>query len=226
MKPARQLGYFLGIAAVFAAVLTVTLSLRGQLAPRGTGAVGTPQSPDPGEASPPWKVGDVGLGCGTFTSYGLKYYPGLQAEAAGSDAVLIGKVVSVDSGHWATSDGSPPSLEPGLRPTFLQVYRNLRISVVETGKVRAEVPVTVGAVIDTRVLGGTVGCRTFAVAGQLDLQPGLDVAVFLSTTSLGTLRGAPFTGFDVQDIWSVTDGQAQGPNGAVTVDSIVNTVGE
>ena len=159
----------------------------------------------------------IGLACGQFTVDALRYGYTPEEWAALSDVVVVGKVEAVGEGQWATEDGKEPRLDQGERPTAMNVFRIATIAITNVGKASISGDVREGKTIDVRVLGGTVGCRTFTISGQAEIEPGAEFALFLSAQPEPNLARATFTGFDVIDLWPISEGLAHGPSVDITV---------
>lgn len=214
----------LGSAAAIVA-LAVAIALVGSLGRSSTsiqpGAIGSPAPPPEVVATPPVSLG-VGLACSQFTAHALRINYSPAEWAALADAVVTGTVVSIDDGHWATSDGAPPRLEDGERPTAMNVYRVAEVEIAEVGKATALADVAVGETVMIRVIGGTVDCRTFGLSGEPEIKAGMDVSLFLTKDPEPNLAAAPFDGFDAIGIWPVDRNQAQSPSGAIAVDDLLS----
>jgi hypothetical protein len=221
MKEFRAFGSVLAVAIFVGVVVLIGAVGRSANRPIAPGAVGSPEAPSEVAASSPVPPVGIGLACGQFTLDVLSIASTADELSKLADAVAIGTVVSIDEGHWATADGKGPSLEAGIRPTALDVYRIATVDIAAVAKSSQSAAVA-GKTIEVRVVGGTIGCHTFGVSGEPELKPGTDVALFLMDKAQPNLAAAPFTGLDVIDAWPVFDGIAEGTTGSVTVDELMS----
>lgn len=222
MRTARALASLLGFIAIVGIVGFAALIVRTTPTPFHVGAVGSP-APPPQEIAqtPPASIG-LGLACGRFVLDGLRYNHNAEQWTSMSDAVVIATVGSVGLGEWATTDGKPPSLQQGERPTALDVYHKVTIHVTEIGKTSSRDDLVADNEVVVRVVGGTVGCRSFVMSGAADLRPGAQVALFLSKTPQPNLASSSFDGFDVIEAWPVSKGFAHGPLGDMSIDRLLD----
>lgn len=134
---------------------------------------------------------------------------------------MVGRVEAVSEGQWATEDGKEPKLDQGERPTAMNVFRIVSIVIADVGKASPSGDVREGGKIDVRVVGGTVGCRSFTISGQPEVKVGGEFALFLAAQPEPNLASSTFTGFDVIDMWPITDSVARGPSADITVEDLL-----
>ncbi len=178
------------------------------------------------EASPGETSGNTDLvrlpACGTYVRQDLRLASANTVEGLSelSDAVLVGTVLSVSDGRWATSDGqfSSGNAEVPVPPT---VYRVVSVRVVEVGKGASGQSLVSGARISVRLLGGTVGCRTYLSSADLPFAVGDNVVLFLG--SQPTLNDAPREDYDVIDLWPIVNGLVQGREGTLQPNALLET---
>lgn len=216
MTALRNLGSAVAIAAFVAVVVVIASFARSAPEPIQPGAVGSPEPPPVVESSPVPSL-DLGLACGQFTVDALRYGYTAEEWAALADVVVVGRIEAISEGQWATEDGKEPRLDQGERPTAMNVFRIASIAIADVGKASLSGDVREGRTIDVRVLGGTVGCRTFTISGQPEVKVGAEFALFLAAQPEPNLAASTFTGFDVIDMWPIMDGLAHGPAADITV---------
>lgn len=129
-----------------------------------------------------------------------------------SEGVVVARIVTVGEGQWATKDGTPPMSEVGLDDAAYNVYRNLVVQVTDVGKRSGRASgINVGQKLSVRVLGGTIGCRTYALSDDLAYAAGDDVALFLGRQpTLASLDGETL---DAIDVWPIKGGLVEGRSG-------------
>lgn len=127
-----------------------------------------------------------------------------------SDAVVTATVLSSTDGQWATADGNyaPRDPEVGVAP---EVYRLVTVRVTSAGKGATDARLSAGSTLNVRVLGGSVGCRTYLSSSDLPFRVGGDVVMFLGSQPV--LDGAPRADFDAIDVWPIEDGVVHGRQG-------------
>jgi hypothetical protein len=129
-----------------------------------------------------------------------------------SEGVVVARIVTVGEGQWATKDGAPPISEVGLDDAAYNVYHNLVVEVEDIGKRSGRASsIVVGQQLYVRVLGGTIGCRTYALSDDLRYMAGDDVALFLGRQP--TLNLLDLKTLDAIDVWPIKDGLVQGRSG-------------
>ncbi len=133
-----------------------------------------------------------------------------------SNVVLAGVVMNISTGHWATADGRVPSDKFGAFPTADAVYRVVEMRVDSLGKTSAEVGVRVGSIVRIRVLGGSIGCRIYAMSDDEHFDVGDSVLAFLGHQP--TLKDAPEEDFDAVAVWRVHNGTVVSRDGVMTVE--------
>jgi hypothetical protein len=188
------------------------------------GASAVPVTPD--DAGPTKNPAlDGPVACGVYTSQDLRMASATTVEGLSewSDAVIVGTVASVSEGRIASRDGMPP-VEDELIALPPEVYRvaTVRVSAIgKAGTVEGDRILAPGTTINVRVLGGTIGCRTYQSSSDLPFDIGGDVVLFLGTQSV--LSGAPPEDFDVIDLWPIRDGVVEGREGRMTPEALLLT---
>jgi hypothetical protein len=139
--------------------------------------------------------------------------PSVRAWSAMSDEVVSGTVVAVNSGRWATADGSRPTQ---IDISAADVYRVVTIQIGGVGKasVATAARAPVGRQVQVRVLGGKIGCSTYQIAGQADVAVGQNGIWFLTAKTQPPLKSAPVADFDVIDNWPISNGSVVLPDGS------------
>lgn len=133
-----------------------------------------------------------GLSCGVHTTdaaWDSRFFD-VEFLTDYSTAVVIGDVIEIGDGRWATESGEPPAEEEVVRPNALYVYRVITVEVSDVVKQReGEEAWEPGSSIEVRALGGTIGCLTFLLSGDFQFEHGDEVALFLG----GAARACPST---------------------------------
>lgn len=221
MNAVRKIASFLSLLVVVTIVVVGLALARASRDVTGPGSVGSPQpvtaesSPSASPSVPPSPDAPGTSRCVTEIAYGVKVANTVAGESAFSDLVVTGTVLSVSPARWATADGTMPVTVNDRPPGVGQVYRVIRVKVTGVGKATglAGARAGVGQVIEVRIIGGTIGCSTFQVAGEPEVVPGLDIALFLLDGSQPPLKAAPPADFDVFDNWAIAGGRVKGPDG-------------
>jgi hypothetical protein len=171
-------------------------------------------APSPGSDQPRLPV------CGIYVSEDLRLasFETVDGLSSNSDAVITATVVAVSEGKWATPDGKFAGSDKdfGLLP---EVYRVATVSVIAVGKGASDARLDSGRILNVRILGGTVDCRTYRSSSELPFASGDDVVLFLGRQ--GVLDGAPVQDFDVIDLWPIKDGVVEGRQGDQSPDSVL-----
>ena len=225
MRAARTIGSLFGMAAVVGLLIAVAAMGRAGSPSAPVGAVGSPEpAPSIPASSAPAPSIELGLACGTYITDVLRYAAPLDELTDASDGVVVATVTSVGEGRWATPGGGQPSFEEGQRPTALDVHRTVTIEINEVAK-DARLGLAKGQSIDIRMLGGTIGCRTFLIAGDAEPRPGDSFALFLSAEPNPRL-GALNPGLEVVAALPIDNGVAGDNLRSFPVDELLATVRE
>lgn len=217
MRAARTIGSTIAMFATLAVLVAVAALGRTE----GTASVGAIGSVRPVSSTVPTvpapSIG-LGLGCGTFTLEVLKAATSWIELANLSDEVLVGTVTGIGEGQWATSDGNQPKLDDGRRPTALDVFRPVHIRIDDVAQDDGHLDAARGNEVDAQLVGGTIGCRTFVVSGQVDPTPGSQFLVFLSSDRRGVSTDP---GVEIVDMWPVRDGIASHGWSSIAIEDLL-----
>lgn len=224
MIPARmgRLGVFLG-SVLFVAACSVPGSSGPASTLTGAAPSSSPGGPDRTETpasddsealdipldplTPPPELPGECLGHGMVED-GVP--PTVEVATRRADAVVEVTVLDVGEAQWNTKDGRLPTGEVEyLDPS--NVLRLLRVRVDRTQA--GSMPTETATVY---VLGGTIGCHRFIVAGLADPVPGKRFLMFL-----GASRSRFAAVRQVQELWPIEDGAVITPvDGRVPVDEV------
>jgi hypothetical protein len=221
-----QLAALLGVAALLVLLILGPAMLAPWKAePTSTrspsaGALSGPSASAPSASQSPVPVGSNPGACLNIVAHPVKAANTVAGESAYSDVVLIGSIVGIGEGRWATPDGSPPP-GPGV-PLVSDVYRLVSVKVTAVGKATGTsaskaVP---GRTIEVRVLGGRIGCSRWAIDGQPEMVAGQGVGLFLG--SQPPLQNAPAADFDVVDNWPIANGRFSENGKSITPEAFLS----
>jgi hypothetical protein len=160
--------------------------------------------------------------CGTYITALVRHhdFSTVSGLSAFSTAVVSGTIASIGEGHWATPDDRPPSSAFGIDDAAFNVYHVVKVEITGTGKLSSSVAnLGLDQDFSVRVLGGTIGCRTYRLSDDFPIAVGDEVVLFVGRQP--TLTDVPTQEFDAIDIWPVDDGLVEGRSGPLDLGDVL-----